>query len=298
LENSLSSLQQLNVPKDLAFELIVVDNNSTDDTKRVVKTFLSESKIKIRYVFEADQGLSNSRNRGIKETERDILVFTDDDMEFDPNWLLEISNIFKKYDCICVAGKIIPKWPIGKPPWLIDDGPYQIPSFDGRFDLGNHEHEIKKPPFGGNMAFKRTAFEKYGFFRTDLGLSGNTLLSNEETEFCSRLFAAGEKIVYSPHAKVYHLLGKSHGRKSYYLNRIFNYGKSNIRMKYESKKVVNDISILYLMKKLYRIAEIAVKWLFTIDTGIRFNRKLVLYRRIGELAESIAIFSRKKFVLK
>jgi glycosyltransferase involved in cell wall biosynthesis len=296
LKNSLGSLQKLNIPEDLSFELIVVDNNSTDDTQEVVKSFLPESKMKKRYVFEACQGLSNARNRGIKETESDILVFTDDDMEFDPNWLLEISSVFKKYDCICVAGKIIPKWPQGKPPWLIDDGPYQIPSFDGRFDLGNLEHEIKKPLFGGNMAFKRTAFKEYGFFRTDLGRSGNTFLSNEETEFCNRLFAAGEKIVYSPNAKVYHLLNNSHGTKSYYLKRMFSYGKSNIRMKYESNKVADDISILYLMKKFYRISELFVKWLFTLDTGIRFNRRLMLYRLIGEFTESIAIHRRKNFL--
>ena len=294
LNNTLRSLEQLIISKDWSWELIIVDNNSCDDTKEVVENFCSKSQLNIRYVFEACQGLSNARNRGIKEAKSNILVFSDDDMEFDPNWLLEISTVFEKYDCICVAGKIIPKWPQNKPPWLINEEPYRIPAFDGKFDMGNHEHEINKPPFGGNMAYKEAAFNKYGLFRTDLGRSGNNLMANEETEFCDRLFAAGEKIMYSPNAIVYHLLDSSHGTKDYYLTRMFNFGKSNIRMKNKSNIVVGGFPILYLMKRLYRILENVLKWLFTFDRQIRFYHKLRVYRGIGELTESIAILRGKQ----
>ena len=84
------------MPEDWVWELIIVDNNSSDDTKMVAEAFVSETNISARYVFEARQGLSSARNRGIKEATGDIVAFSDDDMVFDPHWFFEILAVFEK----------------------------------------------------------------------------------------------------------------------------------------------------------------------------------------------------------
>ena len=291
LRNTLMSIEKLVLPKDLLWELIIVDNNSCDNTRNVVEGFSSETKLNIRYVFEKRQGLSNARNRGIKESKGDIIVFSDDDMEFDPNWLFQIITIFEQFDCICVAGKIIPKWPNKRPRWLIEKGPYRMTAFDGRFDLGNQAQEITIPPFGGNMAFVKTAFNKYGFFRSDLGRSGNNLMANEENEFCDRLLDAGEKIVYSPKAIVHHLLDSTQETKRYYLTRAFNHAKSNIRMRYIPNS--NTRYFRFPIKGILSLSENTIRWLFSINAPIRFFYKMRVYRSLGVLVESFNILTKK-----
>lgn len=287
LRNTLRSLEKLILPDDWLWELLIVDNNSCDDTREVVEDFCSESKLNIRYVFEKRQGLSNARNRGIKESKGNIIAFSDDDMEFEPNWLFQLITTFDKFDCICVAGKIIPKWPRKKPPWFIEKGPYAMAAFDGRFDLGNKAQEISIAPFGGNMAYRKTAFDQYGVFRSDLGRSGKSLMANEETELCRRLLEAGEKIVYSPKAIVHHFLDSMHETKSYYLTRTFNHGKSYARMRRVPDRITRHLRTL--IKRILRLLSNVIRWLFTIDTHIRFYYKLKVYRVLGELVESFNI---------
>jgi len=293
LLNTLESLEKIAMPENWVWELIIVDNDSSDDTKMVAETFVSGTNLNARYVFEERQGLSSARNRGIKEATGDIVAFSDDDMTFDSHWLFEILAAFEKCPCICVAGKIIPRWPEEKPTWLIDEGPSQMPAFDGRFDLGDQILEIDKHPFGGNMAYKKSAFSKYGLFRTDLGRTGNHLMANEETEFCDRLFAAGEKIVYSPRAVVYHHLEDGQTTKAYWLKRMFNHGRSAIRMKDQSKSGLHRLSVFSLLKQSYRILENVFRWLLTFDHRMRFFHKLRMYRSLGVFTESIKVLMQR-----
>src|SRR5262249_35027180 len=157
-------------------ELIIVDNNSTDDTRAVVADFGRVSGIKVRYIFEAQQGLCYARNTGIKAAKGEIIAFTDDDVTVDPQWLRRLTSAFEQFECLGVAGKIVPVWPYQKPLWLQMEGPIRLMSVIVSFDLGEELCEIVIPPFGANMAFRKVAFEKYGFFRTDLDRSGNDLL--------------------------------------------------------------------------------------------------------------------------
>jgi GT2 family glycosyltransferase len=159
--------------------------------------------------------------------------------------------------------------------------------FDGKFDLGDKTQEISIAPFGGNMAYKKTAFNQYGLFRKDLGRSGEGLMSNEETEFCKRLLEAGEKVVYASQAKVYHLLDSVHEKKSYHLTRTFNHGKSNARMRHVSDRMTRYLR--FLIRRIFKLLVSMAGWLFTIDIRIRFCYKLRVYRSLGEIFESFNI---------
>ena len=84
---TLNSIEEMNVQSDLEWELIIVDNNSIDETKELIKEYKINSRINIRYIFERKQGLSYARNRGIKKAKGRIIVFTDDDIMVEKSWL-------------------------------------------------------------------------------------------------------------------------------------------------------------------------------------------------------------------
>ena len=118
-------------------------------------------------------------------------------------------------------------------------------------------------------------------------------MANEESEFSDRLFAAGEKIVYSPQAVVYHQLDDRQATKAYWLQRMFYHGRSSIRMKNQSKPGRHRFSVFSLFKQSYRILENVFRWLLTFDYRIRFFHKLSVYRGLGVFTESIKVLMQR-----
>src|SRR5262249_1481610 len=104
LARALRSIDSAKIPANIAAELIVVDNNSSDRTREVVAEFSRESNIPVRYVVETSQGLCFARNRGIQESSAEILAFTDDDCVADANWITNISNAFLEAPNLAVVG--------------------------------------------------------------------------------------------------------------------------------------------------------------------------------------------------
>ena len=103
-------------------ELIIVDNNSTDHTQQVVESFRPACPSQLRYVCETNVGLSYARNRGIKEASANIVVFVDDDVYFDKDWLNALLKAFNDNPEIsCVGGKSIPKFEVDKPDWITEE---------------------------------------------------------------------------------------------------------------------------------------------------------------------------------
>ncbi len=281
LKQTLRSLQDMSVPRELAWELIIVDNNSRDDTKAVVQSFAESSGLTVRYVFEANQGLAHARNAGIREARGEILCFIDDDIAVHPDWVAQISHVFAQFDCIGVGGKIVPVWSCARPSWLQEEGPYRLMKVIVSFDLGEETRVIKSRFFGANMAFRRTAFERHGGFRTDLGRIGNTLMSGEDSEFCERLLRAGEKLVYGAKAIVYHPVEEQRITKGYFKSWYFNYGKLLVKRAAERGEKGRAGPFLILTNLLKRL----VKWMFSLKPSQRFYYKLHFYLEAGQLVE-------------
>jgi glycosyltransferase involved in cell wall biosynthesis len=290
----LESLAQMSVPLDLPWELIVVDNNSTDNTRAVVTEFLSSSGLYGRYLFEAKQGLCYARNRGAEEASGEIIAFTDDDVRVTPNWLRELAATFREFNCIGVAGKSVPAWNgLKKPAWLVTNGPYCLargPIVD--FDLGNEAREIRCAPWGVNMAFRKAAFEKYGGFRTDLGVSGSGGILGEDTEFGKRLLDYGERIAYSPHAVVLHPVEQQRLTKEYFLRYYFRVGRTEIRVEGGPEGAVVYFGIpRYLFRTLLERCKC---WLFTLEAKERFYLKARVYSLVGQMCEARALQKKKQ----
>src|SRR5581483_1450548 len=231
LKRTLESLAAVDAPGDLAWEIVVVDNHSGDATRAVVEDFAGASALRVRYVYESEQGLSRARNRGVRAAAGDILAFIDDDVTVDRAWLRALRDAFERTGGLGVGGKIVPVWPFPKPDWLTEQGPYRLMNVIVGFDLGAAPRDLDRPPFGANMSFARRAFERYGVFRTDLGRVGASLICNEDTEFGARLLRAGEKLFYEPRALVYHPVERRRAEKRYFQSWYFNYGRVSMRLR-------------------------------------------------------------------
>jgi len=187
------------------FEIIVVDSSDTDNIKRLT-SILSE---KIRYVYAPAEGLAFARNVGIKNTQYNIVAFTDSDCIANENWLEELCKPFDLFkDTAISSGKVIPIWPQKIPFFLKSD--YARFSLSV-LDLGDKPKFVEDDQMivGANFAIDKKKIEKMGFFDTRMGRKSKTLLSGEETELCSRVRKEGYKIFYSPEAVVYHKISSN-----------------------------------------------------------------------------------------
>jgi glycosyltransferase involved in cell wall biosynthesis len=182
---------------NLAWQLVVVDNASSDGTKAVVDRY--KTRLPIAYAYEARRGLSNARNRGVAEARHPIVAFTDDDCLPAPDWLRAIAEEFAAHPHVAVLGGRV----------VLDDGQ------DHRMSLRAHDHtervssaeRILALMSGCNMAFRRSVFDRVGLFDPLFG-KGVRVGSAEEIDILYRALRAGVDIAYVPAIVVRH----AHGR--------------------------------------------------------------------------------------
>lgn len=221
-------LSQQQGVEDLEWEVVIVDNNSTDDTPQSVTSLQNQFSVPIRYAFEKRQGLSYARNRGVVETSGTYFAFIDDDILVSPNWLDAIHTSFLKNDADAVGGRIHLDKSIMLPSWITPE----LHGFLGYHDFGEKPFQmdgITKYPYGGNMAFHRRVIDRIGFFNPNVGRKGegkkrSELFKGEETEYCHRLAKAGGRFFYEPDAIVQHRVLPFQLRKSYFRTIHFNAG--------------------------------------------------------------------------
>lgn len=283
LGKALDSIAASRIPSAVEWEILVVDNNSTDETQNVIRDFCRRFPHRFRSVFETAQGLSSARNAGIRESRGAVVVFTDDDVVVEPDWLWNLTADIAAGEWAGTGGRIIPVWGSKIPRWLDTDDP----SVSGPFvalDLGPVPVQLTEAPVGANMAFRRDVFEKYGLFRTDLGRRGNSLLSCEDSEFGDRLLAGGEKLRYEPAAVVYHPVPENRLTKQYLLSWSYWNGRSDVVLSGIPKQAKWFIAgvPLYLFR---RLARWSVEWLLSVRPSKRFTRRLIVWSIAGSISE-------------
>ena len=287
LQEMLNSMKHLFVPSGLEWELIVVDNNSPVNTREVVESFAKQTDITVRYLFEARQGKSFALNCGIRNANGDILAFTDDDVTVDPKWLAGLSKCFSEFDCSGIGGRIVPVWTQPKPRWLELEGPYGLnPAVIVKFEHGEKPIEISIPPVGANMAFRKDVFQKYGLFRTDLGPVGDKGIHGfaEDTEICTRLIEAGERIFYCPGAVIYHPVEPKRVTKAYLLESSFLAAKGSVRAGGWPRDAVCYFGVPRFM--LRSAVARFFQWMFCFQPTQRFYHKVKLWQEAGRIAEA------------
>ncbi len=271
------------------WELIVVDNNSSDHTCEVIREFHLRHPGRIRHVFEERQGLSNARNTGIREARGEILAFVDDDVEVEPDWLQNLTARLYDGQWAGAGGRILPPKGFSPPAWLALQGPWsQGGALCAQFDFGDIPRELKeKGPYGTNMAFRKEMFEKHGGFRVDLGRCRDSLIGNEDTEFGKRLMAAGERLRYEPSAIVYHSIAEERLNKRYFWVWWFAFGRAQMREKGSRPKLWGIPRYCFSLPNLAlrSLLPQVVRSLLARDPGERFSRQCNVCSIAGTMAE-------------
>src|SRR3989338_5901430 len=113
LQKTLESILNQKTLGAFDFEIILVDNNSNDNTKEIVEALKKKAGGRLRYFFEPKQGKAFAINKGIGEAKGEILAFTDDDAVVDELWLWNIFECFKVHRCDGLCGRILPEYPQG-----------------------------------------------------------------------------------------------------------------------------------------------------------------------------------------
>jgi glycosyltransferase involved in cell wall biosynthesis len=181
------------------YEIIIVDNSSSDDTESVVRDCIAQSGHNIRYIFEPRRGLHFARHAGAKAAASDILAYTDDDVICDPRWLEELVNVFEDKEVGCAGGKILIQWDQEPPSWII---PYE--NVLGHLDYGSKKRALRDGEFinGGNFCIKRRVLWDLGGFNPDQ--IGEVLVGDGEAGLCTKIHKSGIKMLWVPDAVVWH----------------------------------------------------------------------------------------------
>ena len=258
LATTLKSITDLIVPNNLSWEVIIIDNNSNDETKKIAYQFAKQ--LSLNYIFEPNQGLSFARNRALKVCRGELLIFTDDDIVFDTNWLSKYYQAARIYsEAEYFGGKIVPLWNGARPKWLKDSNISLISGLIGCYGLGGTNrfyNEKDMHPFGGNFALRRSMFEKLKPFRIDLGVCGSQPGRGEEAEYFQRAIINGFTGVYVSEAVCYHSVDPVHLN----LNYIYRYGIQKGIAEVRMDRAVNNhgsfvSEIWYGIRGLWQLAK-------------------------------------------
>lgn len=273
----LESIAANDLPKS-EYEILLVDNNCTDNTRAVCEAFFeAHMDVQFRYVVEPEQGLSAARNKGIKEAKGDIIVYVDDDALVDAWYLRTITEYMAAHPEIdAVGGAIIPLYETSEPQWMTR---YTKELLCGYLYLGDTIRTFPgdRYPGGGNAAYRAKVFEQVGLFNTALGRKGNGLMGSEEKDIFDKMKAQGMRFMYLPKMILHHIIPQKKLERDYFDRLTLQIGQS------ERQRTL----AISRSKYFNRLFKEAIKWagtlvllaLYTISFHPMKGWKLVLFRR-------------------
>jgi glycosyltransferase involved in cell wall biosynthesis len=298
LKDTLESLSHLQ--PGAPWEVVVVDNNSPDNTREIVEAAAPAYPVPLRYVFEGEQGRSAALNCGFRAAEGEIIVTTDDDVRVEPGWLNRIEAGLAAQQCDYVGGRVVPMWESEPPRWLPRTNG-QLWAVIALLDYGREPIKFgKRVPLGVNMAMRREAIERAGGFDTRIGRKAGTLLGQEVREWCLRAHAAGLVGYYIPDVVVEHLipterLNKEYFRRWFYwrgISRAMLYAQTGTDMESPEQSPLDFSQVKHIFgvpRYLFRSALVAIRDVVAAtlrgDPVNAFERELWLWMFAGILRQ-------------
>ncbi|MGH9141800.1 MAG: glycosyltransferase [Vicinamibacterales bacterium] len=307
LDETLSSIAQLEPPAHLRWEVVVVDNNSSDDTRHVVERQARQFPTTLRYLFEPRQGKSWAMNTGLSATRLPLVLFADDDIRVSRGWLAAVTGAFRDDpDIAYVGGPVVPIWEQACPRWFAQTGKTLWGTL-AILDYGSEPfvfEERRKVPLGANFAVRRTMIEQVGGFDPSLGRNADTVIMGQELpEFFARSRAAGFRGRYLPEMGVEHHVPAYRLRPTYV--RRWWYGKGVSRARMEQRHPVTELGLD--LRTVPRIAGIprflfgtawheALRWCAALaggNVGGRIAAETQLWYVAGQVREQLRYGSRR-----
>jgi len=265
---TLDSLARSRVSR-IQWNVLVVDNNSSDGTREVVMSRVADFPVRLTYLFEPRQGKSLALNTGLAATQASFVAFTDDDVMVPPGWLEAACGAMIDDPSIdYTGGPVRPIWETAAPPWfdrersdlwgtlaILDYGPTPF-VFEDR----------QRVPLGANMAVRRTLIDRVGGFDPEFGRKGGSLLGQEQAEFFCRPRAAGARGWYEPAMELYHHVPARRMTKEYF--RRWWYWKGVSKALLERRHPITELGIdLRSVRQLARVPQ------FMVGSALRDTRR-------------------------
>ena len=199
LAAALASVRQQTFPAD-QFEVIVVDNGSTDGTRELVEQLNQDGGKPIRYVYEARTGYHRACHAGARAAQGEILAYTDDDAVVTSGWLAALASAYEHSKVGAAGGPIRVRWRTPPPAWVPLLGTF------GHLDYGPDYMELSWPQtiYGGSFSIRKQVLFEVGGFNPGTSVE-DRLVGDGETGLCRKLYSAGWKMAYVPHALIYHV---------------------------------------------------------------------------------------------
>lgn len=234
------------------YEIIVVDNRSTDGTADLCRRYLALANF--RYLFEERQGLSYARNRGLEACRSPLVAYLDDDAVAVPGWLSSLLEGFGDPQVASAGGAILPVFEGRVPVWFHDS---LLPLYSCR-DRGREEFDLGPGLFfyGANMSFRSEVLMRVEGFPVHLGRSGDNLLSDEELVVSSRIERLGYGKRYLPQATVYHHIPAERLRARWLLRRFFWLGKGEAVREWEAARSLRQRTLNCLRRLIWTLARL------------------------------------------
>lgn len=261
--NVLESIAENDLPKE-EYEIVLVNNNSTDKTETECRRFQSDyPRVTFRYFIENEQGLSHARNCGILQAAGDLLVYVDDDARVNAEYLRTYRDFFaSNAEAVAAGGPILPIYETEEPGWMSH---YTRQLITGKLFLGNSQREFPRGsyPGGGNACYRKRVFDTVGLFNVELGRKGNSLIGAEEKDLFDKMTTRGMKFYYLPNAILYHIIPEKKLTQDYFNRLTYGIGVSE---RYRTRQIS-------MRKYRNRLFKEAVKWGGTIALWCAFMLK-------------------------
>ena len=260
------------------YEIVLVDNNCTDNTRGVCEQFATtHPEIRLRYVVETEQGLSAARNKGIKEAKGAVLIYVEDDALVDTDYIRIYAEHFAAYpETMAAGGPIEPLYETEEPKWM---SPYTKALLTAWMNYGDkvREYPNGRYPGGGNAAYRKVVFDHVGLFNTELGRKGSALLASEEKDIFDKMKALGMLVLYLPTPMLHHIIPQAKLEEDYFNRLTLQIGRSE-RMR---------TCAISKGKYLKRLLSEGIKWggtlallcIYTLQGHPMKGWKLVLFRK-------------------
>jgi glucosyl-dolichyl phosphate glucuronosyltransferase len=278
LNDALQSFHATIKPAGASFEVLIVDNNSKDDTRSVVERWIGKSEFPMRYVYEPRQGLSRARNRAVDESRGEWIWYTDDDIYFSAEWLEQaIGGIRFFPEAAALTGRIVLAFESAKPDWL----PASLLPYYGLTTFGDELRWLNPTelPIGANTAFRRQVFDEIGRFREDLGRIASSLISCEESDIAMKLHQGKFRIGYVPDAMVRHRVTRNRARISWLRKRAFWGGVSNVLLERRTRLLSRRQLIQQGSEIIRNVGRSAFNNGFGIEDQLEYLRQLGIARQ-------------------
>jgi glycosyltransferase involved in cell wall biosynthesis len=283
LEATLSHFAQLDT-QGISWELIVVNNASTDTTQAVLERV--RDRLPLTVLSEPLPGKNRSVNRALAIARGELLIFTDDDIEPDARWLIEYVRAFKRWREFSIfGGPVIPKFPPDTPQWLREHRGLAGSAF-AAWSPTQNEGPAEQLPFGPNFAIRAKRLEGMRFSERMGSKGADTDLMGGELELLSRLDAAGERTIFIPSAPVRHVITPGQLDRGWLLRRMFRTGRTVVRLNPDTRTLRVRGAPHYLWRGLFAHSLRYAVCLLGSDRA-RFNAALAVYQFRGRIYEYI-----------